>query len=197
MTGRQKKNEYHGETPPYSLVETGTVETLRQIMPRSSSLCKTFALVIAYPPPDSEMAFHAVKTFLELGGTHFIYIGEFQGLTGTSRLERYLTRHARKASPSIACPTWGTDCSSVTFWVLTKEPQTTAQSCLLPCDNCSLKPATKRLRILRHLCYCSVKCWDAHKQSDEFAGHLQCSSLQIDMDTFWFDNDDHFLKLSR
>ena len=200
-TNRKQKvetNKYHGATPSFSLVERGQLESFKRVFRELRQKKQTCTLLLSYPPPDSEMGFHALKAFVDMGGTKFVYIGEFQGLTGTKQLDLFLMKHGTQSHTSVACPTWGTDAANITFWTLdSKERQTSLP--LIVCDRCRAKPACQRLRIMRYLHYCSDVCWLDHRASNAFRDHLVCAGLENhmeDVNRFSFGDPNHFLKLS-
>ena len=192
-----KTNEYHAATPEFTLVEQGDVDKLRTIMKqRSLKERDPYILLLAYPPPDSEMGYLAVKSFVEMGGTKLVHIGEVQGLTGTRKLEVLLAKFGTEIK-SISCPTWGTDAAKLSFWSLKQTPRPS----LLPliwCANCKTSPGSQRLRIMRYLHYCSEKCWHDHRQSRAFLNHLICSSLGrlVSVDDLCLHDPIHFSHLA-
>ena len=194
---RQQSNDYHASTPPFTQVEEGTAATMKLVMRQHAS--KTFTLLLAYPPPDSEMGYETLRVFHEAGGSKLIHVGEFCGLTGTQRMEQYLLQHGSRfmgQSKDIPCPTWGTDSAFISFWNLTSVVNA-QPSPLLLCQNCQSRPAIKRLRILRHLCFCRESCWKQFQESGEIQQHSICSSLndQIREEALDFDDPRHFLRL--
>lgn len=166
---RQLINEYHGHTPSFERVdvcETGGSRTV--------AFSTDQALLLCYPPPDSSMAYDTLRNFLAKDGRAVIHIGEWKGLTGTPKFEKLLLEKM-KLVDRLACSTWGTDASEISFWERTNK----SSSLLIPCSACSKNEATKRCRLLRSLNYCSGDCCRAHQPTREFLFSL----MMIDSDS--------------
>ena len=173
-------NEYHGSTPSFTDVENGGIDKLksdlRQFHHKSLPLP---ALLLCYPPPLSEMAHDALRVFIGAGGKQLIYIGEFQGLTGSPTFERLLLRNFRCAQRA-PCLGWGTDASAVTVWessTATKSSSNAAQM-LIPCSNCKFKPSSHRFRLIRSLTYCSEACYKNH--APKRSAHAVCNMIPLE-----------------
>jgi hypothetical protein len=198
-------NEYHGNVPPYTNIERGNEKTIL-FENKGNSLSGT-ALLLCYPPPNSKFASRSLKHFLKRHGQVCIFIGEFQGLTGTKEFEQCLLSEFNCVDriPSLC---WGTDASTTTIWVNRQtssaavrdlpllEPGNNTpydQRLLLPCSLCGAKEAKKRCRLLRYLNYCSVSCFQQHES--ERAEHLSFASIDLgDFKLNFFDSN-YFLEL--
>ena len=178
-------NEYHGRTHPFVDVRNGTHLTVFNDEMQST------ALLLCYPPPQMRMAYNALKTFMDKGGSSFIHVGEWKGLTGSAEFEHLLQSNwccvYRKP-----CLTWGTDAADVTVWIRGRGKEATI---LLPCMNCGKREATRRCRLLRHAAYCNRDCFES-QQNQVFRAMCVLSlvppTLPLD-----YDNDLHFQPLSQ
>jgi hypothetical protein len=159
-TGGRDMNEYHGNTPPFE-----RVDAIEQAGQPTVALARSQVLLLCYPPPNAVMAYGALHTFIMRGGRAMIYIGEWKGLTGSSKFEKFLLKHL-KCVDRLACSTWGTDASGISFWTLKHKKE--KRSLLIPCSFCAKKEATQRCRLLRSLNYCSTDCFTLHQLSREF-----------------------------
>jgi len=153
-------NVYHGSSPPFYHVDYA--DDVRSILGKREA--KKIALCLCYPPPLSSMAVDSLKSFVNLGGKSIIHIGEFSGLTGCPKFERFLTHHfdLKYRAP---CLHWGTDTGEVTLWSKREEPFLKKSNTVvsIQCSQCKNINATLRLRLCRTLSYCSSSCFDAHK----------------------------------
>lgn len=168
-------NEYHGSTPSFARVENGGIDKLKSDMRQFHRE----SLLLCYPPPLSEMAHDALKTFIGAGGKRLIHIGEFQGLTGSPTFERLLLRHFRCLQTHV-CLSWGTDASAVTVWeasAATKTSTNTVQT-LIPCSNCKSKASSHRFRLIRSLTYCCEACYKDHAPTR--SAHAVCNMIPLE-----------------
>jgi ribosomal protein L32 len=179
-------NEYHGHTPPFYSVSRAST------FPRSSA--RDVALLLCYPPPESPMAFETFMAYRRAGGKCLIHIGEFKGLTGDKRFEDALSQ-TMVCKARYSCLGWGTDASSVTFWVESDGSTTEHKQLLLPCSNCKCgKGAIRRCRLLRSIVYCSESCCNQH--STIRSRLLRLFMIDDDGDSFLdFNNSNHFATL--
>jgi hypothetical protein len=86
-------NEYHGRTHPFVDVRRGHISTV------FNGDIQSTALLLCYPPPQMKMAYNALKTFMDKGGSTFIHVGEWKGLTGSAEFEELLQRNWRCVYP--------------------------------------------------------------------------------------------------
>lgn len=182
----QSLNEYHGQTTPFYPVKKGTIESLYG---RNSV---DEALLLCYPPPQSDMAHDALVTFVEHGGTVMIYIGEFAGLTASTSFEIMLKLDFQ-CILRRPCLTWGTDASCMTVWRKLETPLVTP-SLLLPCSECGEREATKRCRLARHVVYCSQTCFREHAQTLKL--YFQLGNITFNVDSLDFAIETHFSLLT-
>jgi len=140
---RRTSNEYHGQVPAWTLVDTSSFEETGQIareMMESARPTKKRKrpeeaptveprdvpmLLLCYPPPLSDGAFVAVSQFLRFSRSvardesqrevDLVLVGEFAGLTANRRFEQLLATefHLRQ---EFRLPQWGNTCASATFW---------------------------------------------------------------------------------
>jgi hypothetical protein len=179
-------NEYHGQTDTFYPVKAGTVDCLR------GRKIVNEALLLCYPPPQSEMAHDALKAYAESGGQCLIHVGEIAGLTGSASFEAMLKNNF-ECILRRPCLTWGTDAASLTIWVKPKTPLPVL-SLLLPCCKCGEREATRRLRLARHVVYCNKKCFRKHAQT--LKKHFLMGMIATDVDLLDFDSPNHFSPLS-
>ena len=181
-----KLNDYHGSTPTFLPIQAGDGTKLiaQQHQP--------FVLLLCYPPPDTPMAVDTLRQFAKRGGNRFIHVGEFKGLTGNAAFERTLTSEFI-CTRRFACPTWGTDSASVTFWER-KEKSDNRCSVLLPCVVCG-EESKQRFRFVRYLCYCKASCWKQHA-SKSLPAHLKLATVEIGLALPEFGDNDAFLSLA-
>ena len=156
-------NEYHGLSPPFYHVEYADSKKIRLETSETS-------LLLCYPPPLSDMAEDSLTSFVNQGGRTVIHIGEFSGLTGSSKFENFLGRRfdLKHRTP---CLNWGSDAAELTIWIKRKKPENSCTSTtLVRCSWCKHVGATSRYRLCRPLSYCKSSCFDAHK--DERGVHF-------------------------
>eukprot|EP00977_Amphora_coffeiformis_P010506 scaffold2476_cov193-Amphora_coffeaeformis.AAC.1 len=179
-------NDYHGSTPTFLPMYAGDGAKViaQQHQP--------FVLLLCYPPPDTPMAVDTLRQFLKRGGNRFIHVGEFKGLTGNAAFERTLILEFI-CTRRFACPTWGTDAASVTFWER-KGKSDKRRSVLIPCVICG-KESQQRFRLVRYLCYCSASCWKQHA-SKSLQTHLELATVEIGSSLPDFGDKDSFLSLA-
>jgi hypothetical protein len=172
-------NEYHGSTPSFTRVENGGVDMLKSSL-RQFHKKSLPALLLCYPPPLSEMAENALKTFVGAGGKQVVYIGEFKGLTGSPRFERILLDHFR-CIHRAPCLSWGTDAPTISVWESSASAKTStnAAQILIPCSNCKSKPSTHRFRLVRSLNYCCKVCYEEHALTR--SAHALCNMIPIEL----------------
>jgi hypothetical protein len=195
-------NEYHGRIPPFIPVFHGTYDTVRHLL---DSSC---ALLLCYPPPQTSMAYDAVKS---IWGNHssrditkkydsnmarvIVHIGEWKGLTGTKSFE-YQLEQSGICIFRAPCWTWGTDAADVTIWC--HKGNTSVSSLVTPnasnpCIHCQKQDAIRRCRLLRIAVYCSRKCWESDRPQN-FSILCQLSLIPDDLPLEW-DNRNHFMIL--
>lgn len=163
-------NGYHGATPSYVSVRQGKSSALHKYF--SHTLSK--ALLLCYPPPDSTMAYDALRSFVQHGGSLFVHVGEFRGLTGNSTFEQLLMDDFALLQ-RFPCLPWGTDAAELTIWRRRKASDNTSKSRLLPCSSCGTRESVQRLRLVRYLTYCSAECAQQHQPS--ISEHLRWAFL--------------------
>ena len=183
-------NEYHGCTPPFVHVETGSVGALNEVFFRYTAKPP---LLLCYPPPLSSMSFAALQSYLSCGGSVFVHIGEFQGLTGCQKFEELLITKFR-CIKRWSCKNWGTDAAEVSVWQRAgANREDSSRATLIPCSLCLKKPSTKRFRLIRALTYCGQKCWESHESTR--AVHFRANMIPYQLmskvqfgDRFYFSN---------
>ena len=163
-------NEYHAATPLFTSVKVGTATNYltAQNVRNKHEHQPSLALLLCYPPPESPMALHALRNYVQhckqrkqsSAPPTLIHIGEFKGLTGSKQFEEYLLQHFH-CIRRWPCLTWGTDAAEVTIWqrILPTHRDT---SLLLPCSQCQQQEAVRRCRWMRSLRYCSRACYISH-----------------------------------
>jgi hypothetical protein len=195
-------NEYHADMAGYYFpVLYGDCHSVSSfVIPTSPT--GTTALLLCYPPPDSSMAYDALRNYClhtrkSASCPLLIHIGEFKGLTGSLEFEEYLLNHFTCVE-RWPCRTWGgIDAATVTIWTghhasLFKS----SRSLLLPCAQCHEKESIRRCQFLRSVVYCSLDCYRAHcdkmmSQQDE-----RCRLLRDDANEMLdFENESHFAVL--
>jgi len=153
-------NEYHGASPPFYPVENVSANNLKSAL--GHGLARGIALLLCYPPPLSDMAEASLKSFMMQGGETIIHIGEFSGLTGSSKFENILsTQFVLKHR--TRCLNWGSDAAELTVWTKAEEHQKLRPKTLVQCSGCKNINALWRFRICRPLSYCKSSCFDEHK----------------------------------
>jgi SAM-dependent methyltransferase len=186
------RNEYHGDTPPFYTITSGSESTI--LARRRSDMPRT-ALLLCYPPPDSSFAYDALRTFTECEGQLVVFVGEFKGLTGNANFERLL-QSQYACVDRLPCLCWVTDASMVTVWErISPMPIGVPTALLLPCSSCGVAESIKRCRLLRCLSYCSRRCFDSHAAHRAVALELVTVKFGVGggLD---FNSNLHFAKLS-
>lgn len=188
------KNEYHGQTPPFFSISSGSESVLET---QGVDWSRT-GLVLCYPPPQSPFPCRALKHFVERNGRVLVFIGEFKGLTGSSGFEKLLQRRfvCEKRLPTLC---WGTDASSVTIWTSRTSSRgevndAPSESPLLPCTFCDEAESLRRCRLLRCLNYCSKRCFDSDKKNRQAALELVMIDL-VAQNPLDFYSNQHFSNL--
>jgi len=158
-TAIASSNEYHGNVPTFMHVQKADAHDLTR-----TSSPKT-ALLLCYPPPDSDMAHDALTAHINKGGEVLIHIGEWKGLTGNALFEELLKQQFYcDEKDVIQLPFWGTDATYLTIW--RKKAGDAASSCTSATGYCSSKncsnEARRRCRYARCLQYCSLECYQSH-----------------------------------
>lgn len=153
-------NEYHGSSPPFCHVEYANSENLESVF--GTRKAKETALLLCYPPPLSNMAEASLKAFVNHGGRIMIHVGEFSGLTGSSEFEQFLSCRF-DLEYRARCLNWGSDAAELTIWVKSDKHKKKFARTLVQCSRCKTSRARRRLRLCRPLSYCTVTCFDAHK----------------------------------
>jgi len=164
-------NEYHGNTPSYCHVQSGDQQSINQFFISSTKSNKecpaNIALMLCYPPPSpSNMSFDYLKKFISIGGKHFIYIGEFHGLTANPAFESVLKQYF-DCLHRMPCLSWGSDTAELTIWKRRANFKTSFSSqssspICVQCSNCEEKNAVYRCIRARPLVYCSKDCFKNH-----------------------------------
>jgi len=152
-------NDYHGKSPSFTLVEEGGPSSLLSLVH-----IKKKALLLCYPPPGSSMARDCLTNYMRSGGNYIVHIGEFAGLTGCARFETILLTYFR-CELRMSCPSWGTDAAFLTIFKRNDGKCKEENTILIPCSNCSVRPATKRCLLVRSLAYCGKNCFLQHSRS--------------------------------
>jgi hypothetical protein len=153
-------NEYHGSSPPFCHVEYADSGNFQSAFRQRKA--KETALLLCYPPPLSDMAEASLKSFVNLGGRTVIYVGEFSGLTGSSKFEHFLSGHF-DFKYRRRCLNWGSDAAELTVWTKSEHREQQSQRNLVQCSGCKNLVPTRRFRMCRPLSYCTETCFDAHK----------------------------------
>jgi len=189
-------NEYHGNVPTFMHVQKANVNDSKR-----ASSPKT-ALLLCYPPPDSDMAYDALTAHINKGGQVIIHIGEWKGLTGNAMFEEFLKQEFYcEEKDAIQLPIWGTDATYLTIWrKKVSGDNTAASSCSTSAigycssKNCS-NEARRRCRYARCLQYCSLECYQSHSSQRRsiLALHMICVGQE---ELLNFEDDNHFLDLS-
>ena len=208
-------NDYHGETPSFSTVRKGDVDdALKSHFNncKSNQKAELSALLLCYPPPNSDMAYRAVKLFSKFGGRYIIHIGEFKGLTGSKKFETFL-KTSFVCKDRYPCLEWGNDASNVTIWFrkeksknknnnydqndIMRDSSNKPKTVLLPCSYCHQNESIRRYRLSRSIVYCSLKCFHSHKtlRNQLLQFHFINVVDKSGNDQIEFQNDQHFMKL--
>ena len=211
--GKKKKkaamNEYHADMAGYYFdVQYGDVYSDSPIAQQrlSSPSDANTALLLCYPPPDSSMAYHALRNYcLHMTRARsstqcvVIHIGEFKGLTGNEEFEYYLCGRFTcvKREP---CILWGgVDAAELSIWTTgTTTTLPSSRSLLLPCSHCQEKESIRRCQFFRSLVYCSPACYLAHEAAMRQAKDARCRFLRDDAYAMLdFENALHFAVLPK
>ena len=186
-------NEYHGSSPPFCRVEYADSQDLRTALDQRNA--KETALLLCYPPPLSDVAEVSLKSFVIHGGRIVIHIGEFSGLTGSSKFEQILScsfdlKYRRR------CLNWGSDTAEVTIWTKSKQAGNKGQKHLVQCSQSKICVATRRLKICRSLSYKTRACFGANKveRGLHFAFNMIPDALN-ENDLISFDDKKYFESL--
>ncbi len=153
-------NEYHGSSPSFIGVEYADSGNLGYVLGQREA--KETALLLCYPPPLSNMAESSLKSFVNHGGKIIIHIGEFSGLTGSSKFEKFLGSNFDQQYRR-RCLNWGSDAAEVSIWTKSEQSEKQHQKLLVQCSQSKTSIATRRLRLCRPLSYSTASCFDAHK----------------------------------
>jgi len=162
-------NEYHGSTPSFYSIQKYDKNTLpMMIKSKGETTVSGIALLLAYPPPQSTMAYDTVRAFLKGGGICVIHVGEFSGLTGSQKFEQLLQNNFQ-LTYRVECRGWGTDIGELTVWLKSSVAKANKKirpysPLLLPCSNCRKKESSRQCRIFRSLNYCSSECFEQHQK---------------------------------
>lgn len=158
-------NEYHGSSPPFCQVKYADSDNLQSAF--GQRMTKETVLLLCYPPPLSDMAEASLKYFVSHGGRTLIHIGEFSGLTGSSKFEHFLSCKfdLKYRTP---CLNWGSDAAELTIWTKSENFGKRCPTTLAQCSRCKNIGAIWRFRMCRQLSYCTVRCFEAHKDERGF-----------------------------
>lgn len=140
-------NEYHGDTPAFTVVKTGGPEKIKR-HPGST-------LLLCYPPPHDPMAERCLKLYK---GDTLLYVGEWRGNTGTRDLEAVLLREWQ-LEERLSLPAWGSEANSLMVW-RRRAPQGFSSASELPCRADCGKTATHRCRLCCDMAFCSQQCME-------------------------------------
>jgi hypothetical protein len=189
-------NEYHGSSPPFCRVEYADSGNLQSIFGQRKA--EETALLLCYPPPLSDMAEASLKSFVNRGGRIVIHIGEFSGLTGSSKFENFLSCQF-DIKYRARCLNWGSDAAEITVWTKSKKLGKQCPRILVQCSRCKNLNAIWRLRMCRPLSYCTETCFDAHKveRGLHFAFNMIPDAMNAnDLISFsGFDKEKYFVSL--
>lgn len=161
------QNEYHGKALAFASIRKGGITDLKILSQEENS-----SLLLCYPPPKSSMAFECLQNFT---GKYIIYIGEWQGDTGTLEFEKSLLQ-SYSLIQSIGLPNWNNTCYLTSIWERKDE---NIQSKLsnsheiisilnhgsipLQCTQCKKTNCfLKRCEYCAQVSYCSQDCSDNH-----------------------------------
>lgn len=121
-------NEYHAEIPAFTTVWQGGAEAacnaLAQPDGQAASGAATAtsasgfdpsraALFLCFPPPVSRMASDCLRAYR---GSVFLYVGEWQGETGTPKFEKSLCKDWLLCR-RLPLPNWGSTSYTLTIWL--------------------------------------------------------------------------------
>jgi hypothetical protein len=99
-------NAYHGYAPAFHPVQQGHSRML------GKEELSQRALLLCYPPPDSEMAQQCVYNYR---GDTMVYVGEWQGATATAAFERALVRRFQ-LTRTVPLPCFDNQACAMTVW---------------------------------------------------------------------------------
>eukprot|EP00979_Chaetoceros_neogracilis_P001203 scaffold214_cov247-Chaetoceros_neogracile.AAC.6 len=192
--GAYEANEYHGLSPSYLPVSRAESKDIPSLMSNRID-AKKIALLLCYAPPLSTMAEDTLRMFIKSGGRVLVHIGEFKGLTGSEKLEKFLkTDFCLKHRTQ--CLRWGTDAAEATVWVKkSKIRDVSSMPLLLPCSYCLESEATKRCTLLRQLVYCSSDCCELHSTVRTFSAWFSITPSTEDKEGRLFENGNLFQPL--
>lgn len=184
-------NEYHGNIPTFMHVQKADAHNSTR-----TSSPKT-ALLLCYPPPDSDMAYGALTAHINKGGHIVIHIGEWKGLTGNTLFEELLKKQFYCDKKDVVqLPIWGTDATYLTIWRKIVGENSCSTSAIGYCssENCS-NEAKRRCRYARCLQYCSLECYQSHSSRRRalLALHMICVGQEELLNC---EDDNHFLDMS-
>lgn len=173
-----KMNSYHGYAMPCFSDPIQVLEGNSNVLKRSSSSVlgsksqsksePNVALFLCYPPPDNSMSYECIRDF---EGQLVFYVGEWAGLTGTKKFEKYLLeKYTLLEDSCVILPTFGPDAAKL--YVFIRKPGTNnnedmgvVDSSIRPrpshpllCSSCRVNIATQRCLLARHYVYCSEVC---------------------------------------
>lgn len=112
-------NEYHAEIPAFTTVWQGGAEAAcGEVGASTGTRAPGFdpldaALFLCFPPPVSRMASDCLRAYR---GSVLLYVGEWQGETGTPKFEKRLCKDwvlCRR----IPLPNWGSTSYTLTIWL--------------------------------------------------------------------------------
>ncbi len=122
-------NEYHAEIPAFTTVLQGGAEAaggeantpfedLASVGPSTGTRAPDFdpshaALFLCFPPPVSRMASDCLRAYR---GSVLLYVGEWQGETGTPKFEKRLCKDWLLCR-RIPLPNWGSTSYTLTIWL--------------------------------------------------------------------------------
>ena len=161
------QNEYHGKTLAFTGIKKGGFTELKVLTSQDTDSI----LVLCYPPPGCPMALNCLQNF---NGKYIVYIGEWQGDTGSYDFEKALYNEFYLIR-MIGLPNWNNTCFSLSVWERgnDKGMELTPKNnlcdllssgnlplCCISCGKtgCSLK----RCICCAQVSYCSRECSTAH-----------------------------------
>lgn len=99
-------NAYHGYAPAFHPVQQGHSRML------GKEELSQRALLLCYPPPDSEMAQQCIYSYR---GDTVVYVGEWQGVTANAAFERALVRRFQ-LTRTVPLPCFDNQACAMTVW---------------------------------------------------------------------------------
>eukprot|EP01134_Creolimax_fragrantissima_P000395 CFRG0395T1 len=201
-------NEYHGFSSAWAPVRQGTTQSLSLagsvpgINGGGSSMTghsSKIAVVSCYPPPNETLAIDCLR-YAEKLGAAFVYIGEFNGDTGTTQFQQMLTK-SWKLSQSVNLPCFSNTANFLKVYLKNSSPVRDGKVSvsLFTCsaDGCT-NNATRRCRRTRESCYCSRKCYHNSVIDGRFGSSLAIRHIHISsgVDGYDFDSDSGFRSLT-